>query len=189
MLKQDHWCYITSGTDSADLRTADTLKVKLPVATGFAPNPVLHATNVTITGTDLDLTKKVMFTGVTDAVTSFVSQSATQLVVKVPGSTQKGKLTFVPASGVASVSAADLDVRLPSIATMLPSPIDTGTNLTITGTDLNLVTSISFVGPAPVYNFCKPVGYPDCCESSFRNIKRKADIRSFEFYADCVINR
>jgi hypothetical protein len=136
------------GTDSADLRTTDTLKVKLPVPTTFSPNPVLHQTNLTITGTDLDLTKKVLFNGVSAPVISFVSQSATQLVVKVPASTTKGKITLVPASGVQSVSANDLDVSLPSIATMSPNPIDTGANLTVTGANLNLVTSISFVGVA-----------------------------------------
>jgi hypothetical protein len=39
-----------AGTDSADMETADTLKVALPVATTFSPNPVKHADNVTITG-------------------------------------------------------------------------------------------------------------------------------------------
>ena len=79
------------GTDSANVQTADTLKVTLPVSSSFSPNPVKHATDLTITGTDLDLVKKVIFTSVTSPVTSFVSQTATQLVVKVPASTTKGK--------------------------------------------------------------------------------------------------
>lgn len=136
------------GTDSADFETKDTLKVTLPVSTSFSPNPVKHGTNLTITGTDLDLVKKVYFNNVANAVTNFVSQSATQLVVAVPGATTKGKVKLEAASGVQTTSSADLDVVLPSITTMSPNPIDTGANLTIVGANLDLVKSISFVGPA-----------------------------------------
>jgi hypothetical protein len=162
------------GTDSADFRTTDTLKVKLPVATNFAPNPVLHQTNVTITGTDLDLAKKIIFNGSSTPVTTFVSQSATQLVVKVPGTTSKGKVTLVPASGVQSVSAADLDVVLPAITTMSPNPIDTGANLTITGTRLDLVSSVSFTGVlAPVTTFVSQTATQLVVKVPFGTLKGK----------------
>lgn len=142
-----------SGTDSAEVQTDDTLKVILPVAASFSPNPVKHQTDLTITGTDLDLTKKVYFTGVSAAVTSYVSQSATQLVVKVPAGAQKGKLTFEAASGIQTVSAVDLDVVLPSVSGMTPNPIDPGADLTITGTNLDLVTSVTFENAPAVTSF------------------------------------
>jgi hypothetical protein len=134
------------GTDSAEVQTLDTLKVALPYSTSFSPNPVKHGTDLTITGTDLDLVKKVIFTSVSTPVTSFVSQTATQLVVKVPASTTKGKVKLEAASGVQTVSTTDLDVVLPAITTMSPNPVDTLANLTITGTNLDLVSSASFVG-------------------------------------------
>jgi len=145
-----------TGTDSAEVQTKDTLKVVLPVATSFAPNPVKHQTNVTITGTNLDLAKKVYFTGVTAAVTTFVSQTATQLVIKVPAGTKKGKVTLEAASGVQTVSNVDLDVVLPAITAttgMTPNPIDPGANLTINGTNLDLVTSITFENAPAVTSF------------------------------------
>ena len=136
------------------LQTTDTLKVTLPVSISFSPNPIKHQTNLTITGTDLDLAKKIIFTGVTAPVTTFVSQSATQIVVKVPAAAKKGKITLVAASGVQSVSSVDLDVVLPAITTLAPNPIDPGANLTITGSNLDLVTAISFVGALnPVSSF------------------------------------
>lgn len=142
-----------TGTDSADVETKDTLKVTLPLATSFTPAAVKHQTNVTINGTNLDLAKKVMFTGDPSVITTFVSQSATQLVVKVPAGTTKGKVTLEAASGVQSVSAVDLDVVLPSATSLTPNPINPGDNLTITGTNLDVVKSVNFENAPPVTSF------------------------------------
>jgi len=134
------------GTDSNFVETTDTLHVTLPVVTAVAPNPIKHADNVTLTGTNLDLVKQVEFTGVSTPVTEFVSQSATSMVVKVPGATTKGAVTVVAASGVKTTSSQELDLIMPAITNMSPNPIDPETNVTITGTNLDLVTGIAFVG-------------------------------------------
>jgi hypothetical protein len=141
------------GTDSSFVQTTDTLKVSLPTITGMSPNPVKHAEDVTFTGTNLDLTTKVIFTGVATPVTTFVSKSATQLVVKVPGAAQKGKITLEAASGIRTTSSADLTITLPAITTMAPNPVDPGTNLTISGTNLDLVSSITFQNAPAVTSF------------------------------------
>jgi hypothetical protein len=137
------------GTDSADIETKDTLKVTLPVSTSFSPNPVKPGTNVTITGTDLDLTKKVILTGVSAPITAFVSQSATQIVLAVPATAKKGKVVLEAASGVQTTSSADLDIVLPASTNLAPTPINLGSNLTITGTNLDLAKKVIFAGVAP----------------------------------------
>lgn len=131
-----------SGTDSGFYETEDTVKVTLPKANTFTPNPVKHADNVTINGTNLDLVRKVFFTNVAAAVTTFVSQNATQLVVNIPGGAKKGKVKLEAASGLQTESAVDLDLLLPAITTFTPNPVDPGTNLTINGTNLDLVTAV-----------------------------------------------
>ena len=138
-----------TGTDSNYVQTADTLKVTLPLTTSMSPNPVKPLNDLTITGTDLDLAKKVIFNGVTTPVTTFVSQSATQLVVKVPDAAKKGKLTLEAASGVKTTSGVDLDIVLPVITSVAPNPINLAADLTITGTDLDLVKKVIFSGVAP----------------------------------------
>lgn len=133
-----------SGTDTLDVQTADTVKVALPTATAMAPNPVKHTENLTLTGTDLDLTTGVRFAGVTTPVTSFESKTATQLVVKVPATAVKGKITLIAPSGVTTQSATDLEIAMPATTSMAPTPVDPGGELTITGTNLDLVTGIRF---------------------------------------------
>jgi hypothetical protein len=141
------------GTDSVDIETADTLKVALPVATSISPNPVKHAQNLTITGTDLDLATQVIFPGVDAPVNDFVSQSATELVVEVPGAATKGKLIFEAASGVQTSFDTEFDVSIPAVNSMAPNPVDPGANLTITGTNLDLVSAVIFANAPAVTTF------------------------------------
>jgi hypothetical protein len=91
--------------------TAD-LDVALPAITSMTPNPVAPDADLTVTGTNLDLVSSVSFTGVNDAVTSFVSQSSTELVVKVPASDAvTGKLTLNVKNSTLSVkSTNDLSI-------------------------------------------------------------------------------
>jgi hypothetical protein len=146
--------FTSGGTDPITFTSDSTVIVTLPVATGFSPNPVKHKTNVTINGTDLDLVKRINLSGVSAAITSFVSQSATQIVLNVPSEATTGKITLYPASNVPSVSSADMNIAYPGIANMNPNPVDIGSNLTLSGTNLDIVKSVSFQGVAtPVTTF------------------------------------
>lgn len=134
------------GTDSSFMETTDTLHVTLPMAAALSPNPIKHADELTITGTDLDLTTELTFTGTAAPITSFVSQSATEIKVVVPAEAQSGAITLKAASGVTTKSAADLSVLMPAFGTITPNPADPKKDITITGTNLDLVTAVAFTG-------------------------------------------
>jgi hypothetical protein len=129
------------------------LDIKLPRATGIAPAIVKHTENITITGTDLNLVSKIYFTNASTAVTTFVSQSATQIVVAVPGAAKKGPVKLEMASGIQTTSTAEVDLLLPAITTFTPNPVDPGAQLTINGTNLNLVTAVVLENAAPITTF------------------------------------
>ncbi len=90
----------TGGVKPLSITSDKDLIVTLPAITSFGPIPVDIGANLTITGTNLDLTKEVRVKGATAPITAFVSKTATQLVLKVPPLTSKGLITLVAYSGV-----------------------------------------------------------------------------------------
>jgi hypothetical protein len=108
----------TKGTKPLSINPDKDLVVVLPSITSFGPIPVDRGADLTITGANLDLTKQVLLKGVTDPITEFVSKSATQLVIKVPMTTTKGKITLVAYSLIAVESTANLLIvgDLPDLA-------------------------------------------------------------------------
>ena len=142
------------GTEWGNIETDSTLKIPLPSIISMSPNPLKHADNLTITGQDLDLTWGVQFNGVSQPDTVLVSKSPTSIVVKVPAGAKQGKVTLLAASKVKVNSADELLLLLPAVTDMSPSPVDSVSDVTITGTNLNLVSAILFNGVVtPVTSF------------------------------------
>lgn len=110
--------FLTGGTEPLAIETEAELVVTLPSLTDIAPNPVERGSNLTITGENLDLTMGVLFNGMTEPVTEFVSVSPTELVVVVPAEAGKGVVTLVAHSGVqvASEESMQLIGDLPPLA-------------------------------------------------------------------------
>lgn len=121
------------------------LQVTLPGIATLSPNPIKAGSMLTISGTDLDLVKEIKFSG-TGAVNSFESQSETAIEVMVPEDTHDGNVVLVAASLVEVSSADQLLMVVPQINSMAPNPVKNGEDLTIEGTDLDLVTAVTFGG-------------------------------------------
>lgn len=109
---------LTGGTEPMEIVTEQDLTVTLPAITDLAPNPVEREANLTITGTDLDLVTGVLFNGITEPITEFVSHSPTEIVVVIPAEAGKGVVTLIAHSGVEVASEISLQLigDLPPLA-------------------------------------------------------------------------
>jgi hypothetical protein len=123
----------------------NNLEVALPNVTGIAPDPVKAGTALTLSGTDLDLINSITFNGGVK-VEDFTSVTAQSLVLQVPANAQDGALRVGVASLVEVETAQQVVLVVPSIASMSPNPAKNGQPVTISGTDLDLVTTVTFGG-------------------------------------------
>ena len=136
-----------AGTKATKIVVQDNLNIVLPEITDMSPNPVFGGKDqLTITGTDLDLVTGIMLANVPDTIKTFVSQTATQIVIAPPANTAPGVVTLYPYSLVPCPSTGVLNVVLPAITGISPNPVDRGSQLTVTGTNLDLVTGVMLKG-------------------------------------------
>lgn len=128
-------------------KTDEEIQVTLPSVTAISPLTVKAENSITITGKDLDLVASIEFGGsqLVDAE-DFVSVSATEIEVMVPAAAQDGTLGLISASTVVSETTQSLTMLLPEITSVTPDPAKTGSDVTIDGSDLDLVNRVVFGG-------------------------------------------
>ena len=142
-----------AGTEPFFFDTDEDLIVTLPVVTGMTPLSIKHTDVLTIEGTDLDLTKEIVFPD-GSIVSDFESVSGSTIEVKVPATALDGTLTLVVHSLEEIVTAESISIILPSVTELTPTPVPAGDELTITGANLDLVQAIAFPGvPEEVSDF------------------------------------
>ena len=112
--------------------TVGTAKGKLASATAKA------GSTVTINGDHLKLVNKILI-GFYE-VTEFVATDS-KLTFTLPAEAGDGEVILVMASGV-EVNAGELTTAIPVVSGVSPSPLRPGAQLTISGTDLDLVNSV-----------------------------------------------
>ncbi len=137
---------ISNGLADPILVESETdLEVTLPAVTSLAPTPVKAGTALTIEGTDLDLTREVVFSG-GSKVSAFTSTEPGKIVLDVPADARDGAIKLVAASLVEVVTTQEVAMKVPAIASVSPSPAKNGTDITVTGNDLDLITQATFGG-------------------------------------------
>ena len=130
------------------INSEEELTVALPTVTAVSPSGVRPGDEVTITGTLMDCISSVVFSGATP-VTEFDSQSATEIVVTVPSDVHDGPVICVAASGIEIRSEQSVTVDLPVVTDVeAESVFKAGLKVTISGTDLDMVTGVTFSGDA-----------------------------------------
>ncbi|MDR0893747.1 MAG: IPT/TIG domain-containing protein [Prevotellaceae bacterium] len=125
------------------IETAMPFNLVAPTITALAPATDLRPGDIiTITGTDLDLVTTLTFVGA-DGIAP-ASQSETELTVALPAPAQDGDLIFNTAGGLTLTQT--ISTKKPTITGYSPTPVPAGEAITLTGTDLDLVTQVTFAG-------------------------------------------
>ena len=120
-----------------------TLTTIKPTNCTATPNPVKALKALTISGQDMDVVTGVKFEGAEVVTGDKLNVSADKVVVAlVPETATEGNLQLVMANG-ATVDVAFTLVK-PVADSYDKNPVSSGEVLTITGTDLDLVTSVTF---------------------------------------------
>jgi hypothetical protein len=147
--------YATLKTPDGDVISKTKISFTVPVKILTIPKQAKPGDNITITGEYLNWVKEIIFSKDVSE-TTFVSRTLTQLVIKVPQAARTGTLV-VKTGGTKPLTIetdSTLKVTLPSITSFAPNPAVRGNNLTITGTNLDLVMGVLFKGiTTPITTF------------------------------------
>lgn len=146
---------ILEDDEENQLYSSQELIISLPEITSLTPATIKAGQDLTIIGENLDLVAQITFQGGSMVdTTSFIEQSTSKIVVTTPENLQDGTLTMLAYSGLEVISTQSLTAALPSeLSIQAESIYKTGLNVQISGTDLDLVSSIQFNGAAEVTDF------------------------------------
>lgn len=142
-------------TAQGDVTSKATINFEVPVVVTDVPLSAKPGDNITFKGEYMNWVNEVWFErGV--VVTEFISRSHTELVLQIPLQAQSGKVVFSSGGTEPLVieSEDSLHLVLPAITKFAPNPAERGDDITITGTNLDLVEGLLFKGLiAPLTEF------------------------------------
>jgi len=134
-------------TETDTVESITVLSFEVPISITSITGEARPGANVTINGEFMNWVTEVWFADDL-LVTEFISQTRTQLVVTVPETAKTGPIA-ISAGGTEPLTVeteVDLIVTLPDVTSLAPANIKHSGNLTLTGTDLDLVQEILFPG-------------------------------------------
>ena len=121
---------------------AATLTCVVPSEAVAEPQPIKAGETLTITGKDLDLVTTVDLPGASGC--AFTAESDAKITLVVPAEATEGDITLSTANGSSTTAAYTL-VK-PTITGVSPLEIYAEEQITVTGTDLDLVTGVTLGG-------------------------------------------
>lgn len=128
-----------------EIESETELEVFLPKGTNLSPKKIRPNEDLTIKGTNLDLAIAVVFPGGTRIdKADFTLSEGGDILIKVPQNSQDGALKLVAPSTVENPSSEELEMIVPTLTSLAPNPAKRGENIIVTGTNLDLVTSVAF---------------------------------------------
>jgi hypothetical protein len=122
----------------------DELVVILPTITAFSPGTIRAGSELTVTGKDFDLVEGLSFGGGKAAKSFKVNDAKTAITVTVPVDAQDGVIVLTAFSGVKVTSSTALVMVVPTISSISPNPVKNGAVLKVTGTNLDLISKVTF---------------------------------------------
>ncbi len=127
-----------------EVYSKDPLNIVLPTFTSFTPTTIKPGAVLTITGKDLDLVSMVEFGGGKIIPAFTLSSDGTKINITVPEDAQEGIIKLIAKSGVYVEGIADLKLVMPSNLAVVPTTVKNKETMTISGTNLDLVSSVMF---------------------------------------------
>ena len=133
--------------DGTSLETKEELTINTPEATPIKDRNIKAGEVLSIKGSSFDQIVSVKFEGATVDAADFKSQSAAEITVAVPAKATDGTFYVVTKSGI-EVPVGNIITVVPTQLVATPNPVKNGTELTITGKDMDLITGIAFPNAA-----------------------------------------
>ena len=133
--------------DGTSLETKEELTINTPEATPIKDRNIKAGEILSIKGTSFDQIVSVKFEGATVNAADFKSQSVAEITVAVPAKATDGTFYVVTKSGI-EVPVGNIITVVPTQLVATPNPVKNGAELTITGTDMDLITGIAFPNAA-----------------------------------------
>ncbi len=147
------------GSVTASFGTTFTVTQPVPTISSFTPPSGPIGTTVTITGIGFALASGVSFNNIPCPAGSWTVQSATTILASVPATATTGLVRVTTPGGVA-VSSTNFTVTSPpappTLTGFTPGSGPVGTSVTLTGTNLDGVTGVTFNGTAATIQTFNP---------------------------------
>ena len=131
-------------TKSSKLVSGGNITIVSPSFTEFVPISTKPNTSIVITGNNLDVVDKVLFSGDVEGVIN--QQLPTELNVTIPVGAETGVITLVAINGVEVISGTEIEIlqNLPNFDSYGENKATPGEILTIRGTNLGLIKELVF---------------------------------------------